>query len=210
MSINFRNRLTILCVLAMALSVGLSAQSRVRSETVQVDQGVAKFDARTNIPGVKVHGESDALRANVLVRRDSDQLILEEIEAWLPIMSLETGMGVRDAHLQNYIFKTDDGQTPDLTFTGANLRCPSARGGEVKCDISGDLTIRGVQRPFTLATKIREQDGSVTTYRVVGEGSIELSDYGIERPSYLGVTMKDSVKLQLEFNAKEVPLAAVN
>ena len=130
MSINFRNRLTILCLLAMTLSVGLSAQSLVRSETVQVDKGVAKFDARTNIPGVKVRGESDALRANVRVRRDSDQLILEEIEAWLPSTSLETGMAIRDAHLQNYIFKTDDGQTPDLTFTGVNLMCPSARGGE--------------------------------------------------------------------------------
>ncbi len=210
MSINFRNRLTILCVLAMTLSVGLSAQSLVRSETVQVDKGVAKFDARTNIPGVKVRGESDALRANVRVRRDSDQLILEEIEAWLPITSLKTGMAIRDAHLQNYIFKTDDGQTPDLTFTGVNLMCPAARGGEVKCNISGNLTIRGVERPFTLATKIREQGGSVTTFRVVGEGSVKLSDYGIERPSYLGVTMKDSVKLQLKFNAKEVPLAAVN
>ena len=210
MSSNFRNRLTILCVLAMTLSVGLSAQSLVRSETVQVDKGVAKFDARTNIPGVKVRGESDALRANVLVRRDSDQLILEEIDAWLPSTSLETGMGIRDAHLQNYIFTTDDGQTPDLTFTAANMMCPSARAGEVKCDISGNLTIRGVQRPFTLATKIREQGGSVTTFRVVGEGSIELSDYGIERPSYLGVTIKDSVKLQLEFNAKEVLLTAAN
>ena len=192
------------------MSVGLSAQSQVLSETVQVDKGVAKFDARTNVPGVKVRGESDALRANVLVRRDSDQLILDEIEAWLPTTSLETGMGIRDAHLQNYIFKTDDGQTPDLTFTGANLMCPSGRGREVKCDISGNLTIRGIQRPFSLTMKIREQGGSMTTFRVVGEGSIKLSDYGIERPSYLGVTMKDSVKLQLEFNAKEVPLAAAN
>ena len=50
----------------------------------------------------------------------------------------------------------------------------------------------------------------MTAFRVVGEGSVKLSDYGIERPSYLGVTMKDSVKLQLEFNAKEVPLAATN
>ena len=209
MSTNFRNRLTILCLFAMTLPVGLSAQSLVRSETVQVDKGVAKFDARTNIPGVKVRGESDALRANVLVHRGPDQLVLEEIEAWLPIKSLETGMGIRDNHLHNYIFKTAGGQTPDLRFTGANLSCPG-RGSEVECNISGTLTIRGVGRPFTLAAKIREQGGSVTAFRVVGEGSVKLSDYGIERPSYLGVTMKDSVKLQLEFNAKEVPLAATN
>ena len=194
----------------MTLSAGPAAQSQAPSETVQVDKGVAKFDASTNIPGVKVRGKSDALRANVRVRRGPDQLVLEEIEAWLPVTSLETGVGIRDNHLHNYIFKTNDGQTPDLRFTGASLRCPSGRGREVECNISGNLTIRGVGRPFTLAAKIRERGGSVTTFRVVGEGSVKLSDYDIERPSYLGVTMKDSVKLRLELNAKEVAIAAAN
>ncbi len=210
MQANFRNRLRMLCVAAMTLSVGLSAQAQVPLETVQIVKGVAKFDVSTNILGLKVRGTSDALEANVRVRRASDQLVLEEIEAWLPIKSLKTGIGIRDAHMHDYVFTADDGQTPDLRFTGANLRCPTPRGHEVECNISGNLTIRGVQRPFTLAINIREQGGLVTTFRAVGEGSVKLSDYGIERPSYLGVTIKDAIKLRIEFTAKKVVVVAAN
>ena len=212
MKVHFRNTLTIFCVsvAVMTLSAELSAQSQAPTETVQVDKGVAQFDARTNIPGVKVHGKSESLRANVRLRRGSGQLVLDEIEAWLPIKSLETGMGIRDNHLHNSIFKMADGRTPDLRFTGSNLTCPSGGGREVKCNISGSLTIRGVKRPFTLAAKIREQGGSVITFRVVGEGSVKLSDYDIEQPSYLGVTIKDSVKLKFELTAKEVGMSAAN
>ncbi len=39
-------------------------------------------------------------------------------------------------------------------------------------------------------------------YRAAGDGIVKLSSYGISRPSQLGVTTTDEVKLHLEFTAK--------
>jgi hypothetical protein len=47
------------------------------------------------------------------------------------------------------------------------------------------------------------QDGDL--YRVKGDGRVALSTFGIARPSQLGVTVEDEVKLHVEFNARRPP-----
>lgn len=47
------------------------------------------------------------------------------------------------------------------------------------------------------------------TLRAVGEGKVTLSAYGIERPSQLGVTTADDVKLKFDITAKQSGPSAV-
>lgn len=176
-----------------------AATSAVTPVPVAVTSGTATFDASTNISAITVHGKSTSLQARAGVRQAGDAIAIEQMEATLPVKSISTGLGLRDEHMRKYVFTTPDGQIPDLKFTSEKAECSPGNGGESTCKLSGRLAVRGTARPFAIALKVkRAGDG----YRAVGDGLLKLSDYGIERPSQLGVTTADDVKLHLEFTAK--------
>jgi hypothetical protein len=99
--------------------------------------------------------------------------------------------------MRKYVFATADGGTPDLRFVAENVSCP-VPDRVATCAVAGQLEIRGTARPFDIALRIaREGD----TFRIVGEGVVKLSAYGIPPPSQLGVHTEDAVKLHLECSA---------
>ena len=174
-------------------------------ETVAINHGTAAFSVTTNMPGVTVKGKSESLRANVQIRRPSEGLVLEHIEAWLPVKSLGTGISLRDEHMRKYVFTTSAGEVPDLRFEGENVSCPGVLPGhEATCNVSGTLSIRGVPRDFSIMLKIREANGG-PAYRIGGDGLVRLSDYGIEAPSQFGVKTANEIQLHLEI--PETPVA---
>ncbi|MDQ6700264.1 MAG: hypothetical protein M3Z36_08765 [Acidobacteriota bacterium] len=88
-----------------------------------MESGTAAFEVATNMPGIEVKGKSGALSARVEISKDRNGLRLEQIDALVPVKSLATGMKVRDEHMRIYIFKTTDGQEPDLHFSAQNASC---------------------------------------------------------------------------------------
>lgn len=170
------------------------------ADRVDIESGMAVFNASTNVPGVEVKGKSSALRGHVVVSHDDGRLVLDQIEATLPVKSLSTGMGVRDEHMRKYIFTTSDGQVPDLRFTAGNSVCEAAGGGQFTCRIAGNLTIRGSSQPFTISLTVKEQNAS---FRAAGDAPVKLSSFGITPPTQFGVKTADDVKLHLEFTGKQ-------
>jgi polyisoprenoid-binding protein YceI len=166
---------------------------------LQVADGTAQFDAATNIPAISVHGESTKLQGRASVRPSGDGIAIEQMEATLPVQSLKTGMELRDEHMRKRVFMTADGQLPDLKFVADKADC-SGSERESTCEVSGQLSIRGTTRPFTINLKVNKSgDG----YHAAGDGTVKLSAYGIERPSQLGVSTEDEVSLHLDFTAKQ-------
>jgi polyisoprenoid-binding protein YceI len=168
---------------------------------VQVIGGSATFEAGTNISAINVHGKSGSLEGRAQVRHAGDVIAIEQLEATLPVKTITTGMGLRDEHMRKYVFTTGDGHTPDLKYTADKAECSPAagRGGESICTVAGQLAIRGTERPFSITLKVKKVGDA---YRAAGDAIVKLSTYGISRPSQLGVTTTDEVKLHLEFAAK--------
>ena len=178
------------------------AQVSGKTTVVEAKAGTVTFNVATNVSAIRVHGRSQGLDARVRVRQGPEGMILEQVEAIVPVKSLATGMGLRDEHMRKYIFTTPDGLRPDVRFTADRATCSNGRTGQTTiCELTGDLTIRGAQRPFTISLKVSDEG---TTFRVVGEAVVKLSAYGIEQPSQLGVRTADDVELRLEFMAKPV------
>jgi|WetSurMetagenome_2_1015567.scaffolds.fasta_scaffold367118_2 polyisoprenoid-binding protein YceI len=176
------------------------------SSPVEVRDGTASFDADTNIGAISVHGKSTGVRGRAVVRQAGEAIVLEQVQAVLPVKSISTGMGLRDEHMRKYVFTTTDGQVPDVTFTSERSQCAGG-GADSTCQVSGNLAIRGTPRPFAIALKVQKAgDG----YKAKGDGIVKLSAYGIERPSQLGVKTADEVKLHLEFTAKPAASAAAD
>jgi polyisoprenoid-binding protein YceI len=180
---------------------GAAAHTEVRG-------GSITFDVGTNIFAIKVHGASGALDGRAGVRESAQGLRLERIEAVVPVDSLKTGLKQRDAHMRKYIFETTDGQAPDVRFSADKADCSHAGSErELTCVAAGVLSIRGTARPFSIPLKVTRNGDD---YRVVGDGTVALSTWGIERPSQFGVKTNDEVALHLEFNAKTAAAPALS
>jgi polyisoprenoid-binding protein YceI len=196
---NYVNTMRVLAVAGLSAALTFAADVTKPADTMQlsVDGGTATFVSPTNVSAISVKGKSTSLHAEATIRRTAEGLQIDRVEASLPVKSLVTGMGLRDEHMRKYVFTTADGKTPDLHFQGENVSCK-----EAVCQIAGTLSIRGVEHAFTLPVKIKE-DGA--QFKASGEGTVKLSDYGIEQPSQLGVKSTNEVQLHLEFVAKPAP-----
>lgn len=189
-----------LALIASAVGAApLQAQGADNLRAVEVRGGTCSFEVDTNVPALSVHGKSSALEGRVRVRRGTDGPVLEQIEASLPVKSLGTGLKLRDEHMRTRVFTTAGGQLPDVRFIADKAVCSKASANQSTCQVTGDLVIRGIARPFTIALKLKEDgDG----FQASGDSVVRLSAYGIEQPSQLGVKTSDEVKLTLQFTAR--------
>ena len=187
----------------------VSAASGGQPAAVEIQSGMVSFEATTNMPGVEVKGKSNALSAHVEIARDNNSLVLQEIRATLPVKTLATGMKVRDEHMRKYIFATADGKEPDLQFRADPVSCQNAASHEFNCPISGTFSMRGVERPFSMQLRVKEQ-GGFAAFRAAGDAVLKLSDYGIEPPSQFGVKPSNEVKFHLDLSAKQTLAVSSN
>ena len=200
MTFMFARSIVLPAIVVLALAGTAAAQTPPDANLVEVKNGTAAFEVGTNVGAISVHGKSNDLTARLRMRQSPDGAVLEGIEAAVPVKSIGTGMGLRDSHMRKYVFTTADGQVPDLKFSADKAVCSKGEGRQSTCQLSGNLAIRGTERPFSIVLKVSE-DGD--TLRAVGDGTVTLSAYGIERPSQLGVTTEDDVKLRLDLTAKQ-------
>jgi polyisoprenoid-binding protein YceI len=147
-----------------------------------------------------VHGKSKGLEGRARIRQSTDGLVIERLEAVLPVRTLNTGLGLRDEHMRKYVFTTADGKLPDVRFVAERASC-SGTGGSYLCKVSGDLIIRDIPRRFTIDLKVADDGKSL---RAAGDGVVRLSTYAISAPSQLGVTTSDDVDLHMDFVVKRV------
>jgi polyisoprenoid-binding protein YceI len=190
--------------LTLAFSLALPALTYAAgqdSTSVEVHGGTVTFDAGTNVSAISVHGKSSSLEGHARVHQTEQGLAIDEVEASVPVASLATGMGLRDTHMRKYVFTTAGGQTPDVKLEAGHAVCAQAAGHDLTCQLSGNLAIRGEERPFAMTLRISESSG---TFRAAGAADVKLSAWQIDRPSQLGVITDDDVRLHLEFTGHQV------
>jgi polyisoprenoid-binding protein YceI len=184
----------------------VSTSSANDAVIMDVNRGTVSFDVGTNVPAVRVHGKSDSVTARARLESGPEGVVLEQIEATVPVHSLKTGLALRDEHMRKYVFTTADGQVPDLRFLSDRADClKPASGQRSTCTVHGALVIRDTARPFTIVLTINEENG---TLRASGDGIVKLSTYGIDQPSQLGVRTTDEVKLKLELTGRRLATPA--
>jgi polyisoprenoid-binding protein YceI len=115
----------------------------------------------------------------------------------VPVATLKTGIDMRDNHLREHL---EEPKYPlvTLSVTKSDVKLPSA-AGSFDGSVDSTVTFHGVKRQEQVAYAITS---AASGYRVhVEKLVLHLSDYGIQKPSFAGVTVKDEVTI-----AVDVPL----
>jgi polyisoprenoid-binding protein YceI len=134
------------------------------------------------------------------VRIDDRDVTRSQIDVAIEAGSIESRDENRDAHLRSPDF-LDVEKFPTLTFRSTQI----AHGRDGELLVTGDLTIRGVTRPVTLAvdslTPPTRTPWGTTVRGVSATGKLNRKDFGLTWNTLLeagGVAVGDEVKLTID------------
>lgn len=114
------------------------------------------------------------------------------------LSSLDTGMGLRDGHTKEDLdVKTYP--TAELTVARSELKFPAA-GAESSGDAKGKLKIHGQTKDVAFHYTAKS---SGDTLAISGSSKISVKDFGVTPRSYLGISIKDEVGIDVSFQAKD-------
>lgn len=112
--------------------------------------------------------------------------------------AIDTGIGLRDKHTRGYL-EVATFPTAQLDVARADLSFPAA-GAQSGGDAKGNLTVHGQTKEVTFHYKAK-LDGD--TLAIEGSTRININDYGVKTPSYLGISVKPEVEVYARFHAKD-------
>ena len=174
-------RLWVLAAVSAALGITASGRAAISSPT---DSHVS-FHA-SGPAGLAIEGKTPDL----LVAEQDGNLIIT-----VPLANLSTGIDLRDRHMREKYLEVPKYPNAVLTVARSVLKVPSS-GEKLATDTPGTLQLHGQTRPVTVHYEAKGDGGSIATS---GSVHINMTDYGIQVPSYLGVTVKPEVDVTASF-----------
>jgi len=117
------------------------------------------------------------------------------------LRTVDTGIDLRNDHLREKYLEVDKGAgydqavLSDVVLQGVNADAPAGKGS-----FTGSLMLHGVKKSVTGPVEIRQAG---TGWRVRASFPLNLPDYNIDKPRYLGVGVKDTVQVSVTFTATQ-------
>jgi polyisoprenoid-binding protein YceI len=140
--------------------------------------------------GLKLEGKTSELT----VKSDDKAFVVV-----VGLKSLTTGIALRDGHMRDKYLEVEKYPETKLEVPVANLKVP-APGSSIESETKGQLTLHGQTKevPFKYKATCKPDN----TCDASGTAAININDFGIVVPKYLGVTMKPDVTLETAFQVK--------
>lgn len=112
--------------------------------------------------------------------------------------SLDTGIGLRNEHMRNILHT---GKYPFAEFKGTVIRIDSIGTSKFNLEASGDFFVNGVTKNLAVNGKLYNF-GALN--EIESSFNLKLSDFNIERPSFLFNKLHNLVKLKVIIFLKRV------
>ena len=171
------------CALAAIASVSAIADAALTAQS-----GASVSFVAVGPAGMKIEGKT----SDLTTKDDGKQL-----QVLVDLRNLDTGIGLRDKHMRDKYLGVGSTPTATLTVNRADLQFPAV-GASATGDAPGKLNLHGVTKDVKLHYSTSNTAG---VYNVKGNFTIDMTDYQIEVPSYLGVTVKPGVDVTANFSA---------
>ncbi len=137
--------------------------------------------------GLKIEGKSNELS----VSEDGTNVTIA-----VPLGNLKTGIDLRDKHMREKYLEVAKYPNAELSVPRASLKVPAS--GSASGAAQGTMKIHGKTKSVTFNYTASR---SGAKFDVAGDVHVNINDYGIEVPSYLGVTVKPDVAITVKFSA---------
>jgi hypothetical protein len=144
----------------------------------------------TGPAGLRINGKSYDLQVS-----DSGAVL----RLTIPLAGLKTGIDLRDRHLREKYLHV--GQYPNavLEVQRAAIKQPPA-GGSVTAEADGSLTLHGQTKPVRFKYTAQHEGGRI---KVEGGLRIDIRNFGVPEPNYLGLKVKPEVDAGARFYVTE-------
>jgi polyisoprenoid-binding protein YceI len=145
------------------------------------------FEARTN-----------ALAGRLTIDQSQPGALAGELQ--VDLQTLDTGIGLRNTHLREKYLEVGKGAgfdravLSDIVVSGVDLAGRSGKG-----TFKGTLALHGTRKPIAGDLRLTPSGDHV---KVDATFPVQLPDFGIAEPRYLGVGVRDQVQVRARFVAK--------
>lgn len=189
-------------LLFLLVSIGFATSALAKGEpektkTVDLSKGESRveFLAVGKPSAIKIRGNGGSVRGVIGV---SDSSVSGTVD--FDLESLDTGIGLRNSHMKEKYLQT--GQFPKAVLNLGRVALPTGWTREPskheQVDFEGVLSLHGVERPLTGKLDLHH-DGKLVDG--AARFKVKISDFGIEVPSYAGITVADEVEVQTHFKS---------
>jgi polyisoprenoid-binding protein YceI len=120
-------------------------------------------------------------------------------ELTVDLTTLDTGISLRNQHLRENYLEVQKGRGFDrAVLSGMRLTDAEGESFQGKTGFTGTLLIHGVSKPVTGTAEIRRVGSAV---HVQAKCPLDLNDFAITPPEYMGVGVANKVMLKVELTA---------
>jgi polyisoprenoid-binding protein YceI len=123
----------------------------------------------------------------------------QNVTVTVPLANLKTGIDLRDHHMRDKYLEIGKYPNAELVVAKSAIRMPPA-GGDASGDASGTMKLHGKTKAVTFHYVARRDGGAM---KVGGTVHVDMRDYGIDVPSYMGITVKPDVDVEVKFGVSE-------
>jgi polyisoprenoid-binding protein YceI len=181
-------KLPILALRITAAAAALSFAVAASAELASIGAADVQFLA-IGPAGMKINGTSNKLSAS-----ESDG----KLTLTAPLTNLKTGIGLRDKHLRGYL-ATDKHPKATLVVERSKLKEP-ADNQTVSGSATGQFTMHGVTKPVKFEYKAKRTGSD---FHVQGRTQIDIRDFKVEVPCYLGVCVEPQIKIKAKLKLRD-------
>ncbi len=137
--------------------------------------------------GLKIEGSTTDLK----VSEEEGTLAID-----VPLANLSTGIALRDQHMRERYLEVPKFPSATLLVARSALKLPEP-GASVEADAPATLKMHGQSHPVTVHYDAKRDAAAVAVH---GRFHVNMNDYGITVPVYLGVTVKPGVDVSAAFH----------
>jgi polyisoprenoid-binding protein YceI len=170
-----KNLLTTLFLL-VSVAQGALALTRNQGEVTVHAHGPA---------GLRIEGKS----AEVSLEEEASALVFR-----VPLAPIDTGIGLRNRHLREAL-EAEKFPTASLRVARASLTVPTDAAPLFEGTATGELTLHGQVRPVSVRYRAQRVAGITS---VQGSLRIDVTEFGVQLPSYLGITVAPEVEVDVD------------
>lgn len=117
-----------------------------------------------------------------------------QIDVVVPLANLHTGISLRDNHMKEKYLEVGRYPTAQLTVDRAAIKFPNDAASDATA--TGTMTLHGQSKPLAFHYRATREGGRI---HVTGDARVNMKNFGINVPSYMGITVKPDVMLSIDF-----------